>query len=136
MQFFYDYIILIPVVAYVIVAALKGIYYLVRGEFSLGKVLWTWGMPSGHAAFVASLATAVGIKHGIENDLFAVSLVFAAIIIYDAMNIRFQSGLHAKAINEIKKGKSKFNESLWHLPSEAIAGSILGVIIAGILMQF
>lgn len=75
-------------------------------------------MPSGHSALVTSLATAIGLKHGFGDDLFALSLVVAAIVIYDAMNIRFQSGLHARAINTLSQ-EQRFNESLGHLPSEA-----------------
>ena len=96
-------------------------------------MLSTGGMPSGHSALVASIATAIGIKYGPFDDLFAITLVFAAIVIYDAMNIRYQSGLHAHVLNKIH-GDKKLNESLGHLPSETLAGSIVGVLVAGILM--
>jgi acid phosphatase family membrane protein YuiD len=52
------------------------------------------------------------------------SLAFTVIIIYDAINVRFEAGEHAKAINEFLKQK-RFKESLGHLPSEAFAGSIM-----------
>jgi len=54
------------------------------------------------------------------------------IIIYDAINVRFEAGLHAEAINQAI-GEKRFKESLGHLPSEAFAGSVLGIIVAVIL---
>jgi acid phosphatase family membrane protein YuiD len=84
--------------------------------------------------FVSSLATAIGIKYGPQSDLFVLALVFAAIVIYDAMNIRYQSGLHAHALNALK-GEKKLNESLGHLPSETLIGSMIGVFVAAFFMQ-
>lgn len=81
-------------------------------------------MPSVHSSVVVSLATAFALKYGIHSDFFAVVMGFTVIIIYDAINVRFEAGLHAKAINE-ELGEKRFKESLGHLPSEAFAGSML-----------
>ncbi len=132
--FFAQHIILIPFAAYIVATLLKGIFLSNKWKFHLQAMLSTGGMPSGHSALVSSLATSIGIKYGPLNDLFVLSLVFAAIVIYDAMNIRFQSGLHAHALNALK-GEKKLNESLGHLPSETLVGSMIGVVIAAILMQ-
>lgn len=121
--------------AYVVATSLKAVYFLHTKEFSLARVLGTGGMPSGHSAFVMSLSTAIGLKNGFGDDLFALSLVFSAIVIYDAMNIRFQSGLHAKAINAISGHEKPFNESLGHVPSEAIVGGLVGIIVAVLLLN-
>ncbi len=134
MYFFAQHILLIPLVAYVVATLLKGFFLSRKGIFNMQSMLSTGGMPSGHSALVASLSTAIGIKYGPLNDLFVVSLVFAAIVIYDAMNIRYQSGLHAHALNTLK-GEKKLNESLGHLPSETLVGSMVGVVVAAILMQ-
>jgi hypothetical protein len=77
---------------------------------------------------VTSLTTAVGLKHGIDTDLFAVCLGFTVIIIYDAINVRYEAGLHAMAINKLLW--EKFKEQLWHKPSEAFAGSVLWILTA------
>jgi len=90
-------------------------------------------MPSVHSAVVTSLTTAVALKTWIHSDLFAICLGFTVIIIYDAINIRYEAGLHAIAINKLLW--EKFKEKLWHLPSEAFAGSVLGIIIATILWK-
>ncbi len=109
--FFYNHIVFVPFVAYVVATILKGVFLWRKDAFNMGSMLSTGGMPSGHSSLVASIATAVGIKYGPFDDHFAIVLVFAAIVIYDAMNIRYQSGLHAHALNNIR-GEKKLNESL------------------------
>jgi uncharacterized protein len=49
------------------------------------------GMPSAHSTFVIALATAMGLKYGATSDEFLICLVFSIIIIYDAMNVRYQA---------------------------------------------
>lgn len=131
--FFEHHLIFIPFVAYIVATMLKGLFLWRDHTFDVNAMLSTGGMPSGHSALVSSIATAVGIKYGPFDDLFAIVLVFAAIVIYDAMNIRYQSGLHAHALNKIRGGK-QLNESLGHLPSETLAGSVVGVIVAAVTM--
>ena len=98
------------------------------GKFNIKKALGSGGMPSVHSAVVTSLTTAVALKYWVSSDLFAISLGFTVIIIYDAINIRYEAGLHAVAINRLIW--EKFKESLGHLPSEAFAGSVLGIVTA------
>jgi acid phosphatase family membrane protein YuiD len=61
-------------------------------------------------------------------------MAFTGLIIYDAINVRFEAGLHASAINQALWEK-KFKESLGHLPSEAFAWSMVGIIVAVILFN-
>ena len=89
-------------------------------------------MPSVHTSVVVSLATAFALKYGVASDYFAIVMAFTVIIIYDAINVRFEAGLHAEAINKAV-GEKRFKESLGHLPSEAFAGSLLGIMVAIIL---
>jgi len=48
-------------------------------------------MPSVHSSVVVSLATAIAIKYGVNHDLFAIAMSFTVIIIYDAINVRFEA---------------------------------------------
>lgn len=130
---YYQNLILVPAVAFVVTVFLKGISIKVKTwKFDMAWALWSWWMPSVHSSVVVALATAVGLKYWINSDYFAISLTFTVIIIYDAINVRFEAGQHAIAINEFIWQK-KFKESLWHLPSEAFAWSILGIIVAVIM---
>jgi acid phosphatase family membrane protein YuiD len=48
-------------------------------------------MPSVHTAVTVSLTTALALKYGVKNDLFALAITFAVITIYDAINIRYEA---------------------------------------------
>lgn len=127
---FYDTIILVPAVSFVLAVIIKGIIVKMwSGRWDVERALWSGWMPSVHSSVVVSLATAFALKYGVDSDLFAIAMWFTVIIIYDAINVRFEAGLHAKAINE-ELWEKRFKESLWHLPSEAFAGSMLGIIVA------
>lgn len=140
MNFFAQYIILVPIIAWVVAVILKGFYGLHMKNFSVSQTLGSGGMPSVHSALVTSITTALGIKYGVFSDIFTIALVFSMIIIYDAINVRFESGLHAKALNQLKCNKEaardyNFNESIGHLPGEAFAGSVIGIVVAIVLMN-
>lgn len=140
MNFFAHYIILIPVIAWLTAVILKGFYGFHMKNFSIGQTLGSGGMPSVHSALVTSITTALGIKYGVFSDIFSIALVFSMIIIYDAINVRFEAGLHAKALNQLKCNREEeknynFNESIGHLPEEAFAGSVIGIMVAIVLMN-
>jgi len=132
-NFFYSHLISIPLIAFSLSVFLKWfLVWIFTGRIDLSKALWSWWMPSAHSAVVVSLATAVAIKFWVNSDLFAITMAFTGIIIYDALNVRFEAGLHASTINDFLWEK-RFKESLWHLPSEAFAWSMLWIIVAVLL---
>ena len=127
---YYDTLILVPAVAFVFTVILKGIIFRIKtGKIDIAKAVGSGGMPSVHSAVVVSLTSAIALKYGLSSDLFAIAMAFTTIIIYDAINIRFQAGQHAAAIN-LNLWEKKFNESLGHLPSEAFVGSLVGMFVA------
>lgn len=102
------------------------------------------GMPSSHTTFGFSITTAVMIGEGYQSPLFAVSLVFALIVAYDAMGLRKESGNQAMMINRLveemieqdtKVGFKKLKEQLGHNPSEVVAGILYGSLYAWLLMS-
>ncbi len=134
-NFFYEHLLLVPAITFVITVLLKWLFVKLKTwEVDVSKALWSWWMPSVHSSVVVSLATAVAIKYWIQSDLFAIAMTFTVIIIYDAINVRFEAGQHAAAIN-LSLWEKKFRESLGHLPSEAFAWSIVWIIIA-VLIKF
>jgi len=135
MHFFSENIIFIPVLAWISSVVIKWIYLKSINKFTINWALGSGGMPSVHSALVTSLTTAIWIKFWINDWLFVACLVFSMIIIYDAINVRFEAWLHAKALNEITLKKYNFSESIGHLPKEALAWSIIWIIVAFILMQ-
>lgn len=133
---FYDNIICVPAVAFMLAVIAKGtLVKMSSWTWNVSKALGSGGMPSVHSSVVVSLAAAFAIKYWVQSDFFAIVMAFTVIIIYDAINVRFEAGLHAEAINKAMWEK-RFKESLGHLPSEAFAGSVLGILVAVILSLF
>jgi len=92
----------------------------------------TGGMPSSHSAFVVSLATIIYLVEG-ASTAFAISLVFAFVVIRDAFGVRRSVGREGQAIQKLlklHKIKSKFHYAMGHTPLQVSIGSILGFIIS------
>jgi uncharacterized protein len=133
--FFRVYTIAVPFGALVFAIIMKGAIHALKGKFTIHRMFGSGGMPSAHSTFVIALATAMGLKYGATSDEFLICLVFSIIIIYDAMNVRYQAGLHAKALNELTPNDGKeLNEMLGHTPVEALAGGIVGFLSAVLLL--
>ncbi len=134
-NFFYQNLIFIPSIAFILAVIIKGFSSKLKiGTFNMRRALSSGWMPSVHSAVVTSLTTAVGLKLWVWHDLFAVCLGFTVIIIYDAINVRYEAWLHATAINKLVG--EKFKEQLWHKPSEAFAGSLLWIFTAFVIYLF
>lgn len=138
MTFFWDHLALIPVIAFFASVAVKGMVLAHLKTFNVKNMFGSGGMPSVHSSLVTSLTTAIGIKWGVGSDIFLVCLVFACIIIYDAINVRFEAGQHAKALNSLANSGEDwdFNENIGHLPREAFIGSCIGILTAILLLSF
>jgi hypothetical protein len=98
-------------------------------------------MPSSHSAISTATALAIGLHEGFNSSLFALAMTLATIVVYDAVSIRRQAGIHAEWINKIvevilKSGNfsyKKLQEVLGHTPFEAMAGVVLGICMALIM---
>lgn len=136
MNYFYSNLLFVPALTFVLAIIIKWIIIKIKNKkWDINAALWSWWMPSVHSAVVVSLTSAVGLKLWIGNDLFAVCMAFTVIIIYDAINVRFEAWLHAEAINKLFPEWKKYKESLWHLPSEAFAWCVLWIVVA-VFMYF
>jgi acid phosphatase family membrane protein YuiD len=87
------------------------------------------GMPSGHSAFVSSLVVVVAYRDGLQSSAFMIAAVIALIVMYDAINLRGEAGLHARAINKMEPD-AKLEESLGHTHLEVIVGAIFGAAVS------
>jgi acid phosphatase family membrane protein YuiD len=116
------------------------IYYLVERRWQWERLAETGGMPSSHSATVAALATGVGITEGLESAFFAIAVVLAIIVMYDATGIRRAAGLHAERLNDLfEEFRAVFEhgprpeplkELLGHTYLEVGVGATLGIIFA------
>jgi len=114
--------------------------YFVSGEWDFTVLASTGGMPSSHTSLVTTLTMTLGLIYGFGSVEFAMSAVFSAVIIHDAMGIRFEAGKHASVLNRIAKDveyimnreakyEEKFKELLGHKPIEVFGGFVLGIAI-------
>lgn len=86
------------------------------------------GMPSTHSALVSSITTIVYITYGNNSILFAITLFFSLIVIYDSMGIRYESGEQAKVLNKLSNTNLK--EMLGHKPIECLIGVLFGILFS------
>ena len=111
-------------------------------RFNFRWVIGTGGMPSAHSAGVMSLATAVGIQQGFDSVVFIITLVFAVVIAFDAQGVRRATGQQAEILNKIlddiywrrKIQEDRLKELIGHTPFEVFVGSLLGIVIAALVM--
>ncbi len=104
-------------------------------HWNLRRFVETGGMPSSHAASVSSLTTMVALRDGFGSSLFAVTLFFSLIVMYDAAGLRRAAGRHAVVLNRLiddhfknpEEGAHKLMELLGHTPFEVLIGALLGV---------
>ena len=109
---------------------------LLKGKSSWNTVFGTGGMPSSHSAFVMAIATSVGVLYGLKSPLFAIAAGFALVVMYDAFNVRWAAGEHAKHINQMWEELREelqsipameiLRESLGHTPLQVVVGALLG----------
>lgn len=136
---------------HVLIAALIGwfvaqglkipIHYLVEHEWDLSRFHGSGGMPSSHTAMVVSASIMVGALSGFNSAVFAVSVVTACIVMYDATGVRRETGKQATVINQILQdvlinGKpisdAELKELVGHKPIEVAGGAVVGLAVAGI----
>ena len=116
---------------------------LVEHKLELSRAFGDGGMPSGHSATVCSLMVMVGWSCGLGSPLFALSALFAIVVMRDAMGVRREAGKQAKTIKELTQvlndmlvGKDKqirsekLKELVGHSPLQVAMGGLLGTAIA------
>ncbi|NJL47317.1 MAG: divergent PAP2 family protein [Leptolyngbyaceae cyanobacterium SM2_5_2] len=135
-----NHVLLVALVACFTAQGLKAVIEFIRHrKLNLRVLVETGGMPSAHSALVTALAFGIGQTLGWASPIFAATLVFSIIVMYDATGVRQAAGKQARILNqiidELFQEKPEFNEDrlkelLGHTPFQVIAGSALGALIA------
>ena len=121
-------IIIAFICGFMIAQAIKFLIALIKGKKDVWKYLVKSGdMPSGHAASLVSATTFLGFSEGIDSSLFALAICVTAIVLYDAMNVRYVVGEQGKALNKLIPKPIRIAEG--HTFLEVSVGTILGFII-------
>lgn len=139
-EFFTSSILFTTVISWFTAQVIKVILVFIQNKkVDFRRLVGSGGMPSSHTAFVVSLAVSVGLCEGFSSTIFAVSVVVALVVMYDAAGVRRAAGQQAKILNMLveewgknnfKNTEKKLKELLGHTPVEVFAGAILGGAIA------
>lgn len=138
MQFIQNKYIYIPLLTWFCIQTFKVLYDLVTTKkFNFKRIIGAGGMPSSHSAVVMALAIMVGKDHGFGSSIFAISLIFAFVVMYDATGVRRAAGKQATLLNKIVEtpGLSglevheRLVEVLGHTPIQVFVGAFIGIIV-------
>ena len=107
----------------------------------LSRLVSSGGMPSSHSALVTGLATATGRIAGVSSAAFAITVVLASIVMYDAAGVRRAVSIQARILNQMideafqgsPMAEKRLRELIGHTPIQVIIGGMLGVGV-GLLM--
>lgn len=128
----------VPMIIWICIQTFKTITDLVKNKkFDFKRILGAGGMPSSHSAVVTSLTTMIGKEEGVGSSIFALSLIFALIVMYDAAGVRRAAGKQAKVLNKIIETPGLTNvqvqerllEALGHTPFQVFVGAIIGIVV-------
>jgi len=132
-------ILTIPIAAWLIAQMLKTIIQALREKrLDLRYLLSAGGMPSAHSSLVCALATTVGIVYGIDSGIFAISVILAVIVMYDAAGVRQTVDKQSAILNHLLVNRPKtqleferfLQQLVGHTRLQVIVGAILGILLA------
>ena len=128
----------IPIFIWFFIQSFKVIWDLVATKkFNFKRILGAGGMPSSHSAVVTSLTVLIGKSEGLDSPIFALSFIFAMVVMYDAAGVRRAAGKQAHLLNKIIETPGLTNvevqerlvEVLGHTPLQVIVGATIGIIV-------
>nr|VDD36751.1 unnamed protein product [Brassica oleracea] len=113
---------------------------ILERRWDLKQLLGSGGMPSSHSSTVTALAVAIGLQEGFGGSHFAIALILASVVMYDATGVRLHAGRQAEVLNQIvfelpaqhPLAESRpLRELLGHTPpQQVVAGGMLGSVTA------
>lgn len=141
-----NYCFIIAATSWLVAGIIKVIIeFILNRTISLKRILGAGGMPSSHTATVVSLAISLGYKEGIDSSIFALAVIFAIIVIHDAVGVRQETGKQAKVLNQMLFDtdvfsdfdlEKHFKEYVGHTPFQVLVGGIVGAVCSFIMINF
>ncbi len=138
MEFVQNKYIYVPFFLWFGIQLFKLIYDLFKTKkFNFKRLMGAGGMPSSHSAVVTGLATLIGKYEGINSAVFALSFIFAFVVMYDACGVRRAAGKQAALLNKLVETpgltgiqvSEKLVEVLGHTPVQVFVGALIGIIV-------
>lgn len=118
------------------------ITWLIEKKFDWRRFFGMGGMPSSHTAFVSSMALMCGLQEGFDSATFAVAFMLMAVVIYDALGVRAETGKQGAVLNQLIReilieGKpiteERLKELVGHTPLEVLGGLLVAVVMVLIM---
>ncbi|MCI8616724.1 MAG: divergent PAP2 family protein [Clostridia bacterium] len=128
----------IPILLWFFIQSYKVIYDLITTKkFNFKRIIGAGGMPSSHSAIVTSITALIGKYEGVDTPIFALSLIVALVVMYDACGVRRAAGKQAALLNKIVdtpglttvQVSEKLVEVLGHTPVQVFGGALIGIIV-------
>ena len=125
-----------PVAAWLVAQLAKVAWAMAKGadRESMPTILTSGNMPSSHSAITVSLLVVIGVLDGMDSAAFGLATVLTSIVIYDALNVRRAVGEQGLILKAIAKDRL-FYTALGHKPTEVVAGAVVGLLVAIVLLQ-
>lgn len=132
----------VPVILWFFIQLFKVVTDLIiNRRLNVKRIVGAGGMPSSHSAIVSSLAVLIGREYGFNSGIFAIALIMAFIVMYDAAGVRRAAGKQARIINKIldtpglstEQVQEKLVEALGHTPIQVFVGALLGIIVGALI---
>ncbi|MDO5563756.1 MAG: divergent PAP2 family protein [Eubacteriales bacterium] len=134
-------ILIISAISWLVAGVLKVIVEIrVNHSFDLKRIIGAGGMPSSHTATVVALMVTTSYIQGMNSAEFAISFIFAIVVIHDAVGVRYETGEQAKVINKILENpifatsdeefERRLKEYVGHTPFQVVVGAMVGLIVS------
>lgn len=142
-----------PILGWIVAQIIKTIInFIIMKEFNPERLIGSGGMPSSHSSTVVALMYATAYCKGIEGFEFPMATALGIIVMYDAMNVRMETGKQAVILN-LFLSNEKIRESLrdagkeeWpkiilkeyvgHTPIQVLGGIFVGVLTGYLVCHF
>jgi uncharacterized protein len=136
-----NWVLIIALCAWMVAQLVKLLVALAEGKgLDLSLFISSGGMPSAHSAMVCALATAIAIRDGFGSAYFAIAVILALVVTYDAAGVRQSVGQQSVVLNRIilelkrkepmVKIEADLRELMGHTPFEVLVGAALGIGLA------
>jgi uncharacterized protein len=136
----HNQVLIIAACSWVIAQAIKTAVILFQEKrLDWNYMISSGGMPSAHTATVCSLATSIAMTQGMGSVFFAIAVILAIIVMYDAAGVRQSVGKHSAFLNRLirelsfkttpNEREEDFREFVGHTPFQVLIGALVGVVV-------
>lgn len=142
-----------PILGWTVAQVLKTIIHcILTKNFSAERLIGSGGMPSSHSATVVALMYATAFCKGVEGFEFPMATALAIIVMYDAMNVRMETGKQSVVLNFFLRNEDIMNqlknvskeewpaiilkEYVGHTPLQVLGGIVTGIVVGYLVCRF